>query len=385
MPRIEDVLERESRTVDLEPGDFERLLDRRERKERNRRIRAGTLGVIVALAVGIIVVRSLTSGPPVDRTAQPAPGVSGALAYALDGDVYLADPDASNAVKIAAGGAKGEGCAATITYGSPSWSPDGRYLAFQRDCWSSTSDVVLDSTVMIADPEGTVVAEMPQDVRGGFIWSPDSTRVALLEPGGRPIDVYGLDGVRRASLSSPISPPPYLAWMPEGSALFVSNYEISWVVPLDGSPAYQLPGGARIYSPDGMRVALVEHLSTVVTDAAGATLWESDRRNSPQWLSPQWSPDGDRFAMVTRSDGLVLVDVASGEETVVLESGAALPKDGAFNSLQGFSPQGDRILFSALVRGSEGGFYNSLYSIGIDGSDVRLLVDGAMQAQWRPR
>ena len=49
MPRIAEVLERESMRVDLEQGDFERLLSRRERKQRNRRIRAGAVGVIVAL------------------------------------------------------------------------------------------------------------------------------------------------------------------------------------------------------------------------------------------------------------------------------------------------------------------------------------------------
>ena len=61
MPRIEDVLERESRTVDLEQGDFERLLGRRERKQRNRRIRAGAVGVTVAAATGIFLAKSLTS------------------------------------------------------------------------------------------------------------------------------------------------------------------------------------------------------------------------------------------------------------------------------------------------------------------------------------
>jgi hypothetical protein len=77
MPRIADLLERESRTVDLAHGDFERLLDRRERKVRNRRIRAGAVGVIVALATGIVLVRSLTSDgvpadPPVDPNPPPA-------------------------------------------------------------------------------------------------------------------------------------------------------------------------------------------------------------------------------------------------------------------------------------------------------------------------
>ena len=109
MPRIADVLERESRTVDLEQGDFERLLRRRERKQRNRRIRAGAVGVIVAVATGIILVRSLTSaGVPADRpepSPSPAPATapSGALTYSLGGEIYVADPDGSNAVKIADG------------------------------------------------------------------------------------------------------------------------------------------------------------------------------------------------------------------------------------------------------------------------------------------
>ncbi len=60
MPDVADVLERESRTVDLEPGDFERLLGRRQRKERNRRVRAGVVAIVVALAAGFFLVRSLT-------------------------------------------------------------------------------------------------------------------------------------------------------------------------------------------------------------------------------------------------------------------------------------------------------------------------------------
>ena len=74
MPRIANALERESRTVDLEPGDFERLLGRRERKQRNRRIRAGSLGVIIALAMGLALVRSLTfEGIPADPVPPEPP------------------------------------------------------------------------------------------------------------------------------------------------------------------------------------------------------------------------------------------------------------------------------------------------------------------------
>src|SRR4051812_27687721 len=101
MSRVADVLERESQTVDLERGDFERLLVRRERKERNRRIRSGVVAVVVALAAGIILSRSfLPDKVPADRLIpKPPPAAEGTLAYALDDHIYIADPNGSHAVK----------------------------------------------------------------------------------------------------------------------------------------------------------------------------------------------------------------------------------------------------------------------------------------------
>ena len=139
MPRIADVLERESRTVDLEHGDFERLLGRRERKQRNRRIGAGALGVIVALVMGIILVRSLTSdrdpGGSARRASAGAGGVghprlhpsrrrlrrrSGRLERGQDRERHLRETTARlhRRVPLWAEGAM--------------WSPDGRYLAYRR-------------------------------------------------------------------------------------------------------------------------------------------------------------------------------------------------------------------------------------------------------------
>ena len=181
MPRIADALERESRSVDLEQGDFERLLDRRERKQRNRRIRAGAVAVIVALAAGIVLVRSLTSDPVPANPPEPrpAPAASGSLAYILDGDVYVADPDGSNAVKIA-DGRRRDNCAVhrrVLVLGGgidvvagravPRLSP--RRTVPTRERWED---------VVISDAEGNVLATFPAD--GWDIgWSPDSTRVAV--------------------------------------------------------------------------------------------------------------------------------------------------------------------------------------------------------------
>ena len=61
---------------------------------------------VLVVGMGIAGVRALQSAPiPADPPVEPrpAPAASGALAYVLDGDIYVADPDGTNAVKISDG------------------------------------------------------------------------------------------------------------------------------------------------------------------------------------------------------------------------------------------------------------------------------------------
>ena len=70
MPRISELLERESTMVDLEPGDFERLLRRRDRKRLNRRLSAGALAIILALVSFVALTRAFR---PAERPASEPP------------------------------------------------------------------------------------------------------------------------------------------------------------------------------------------------------------------------------------------------------------------------------------------------------------------------
>jgi hypothetical protein len=68
------VLERESRRFIQADGAFERLLRRRDRKERNRRFRAGTLAVVVFVVAAAFFLREYRSQPtPADRPVRPSP------------------------------------------------------------------------------------------------------------------------------------------------------------------------------------------------------------------------------------------------------------------------------------------------------------------------
>jgi Tol biopolymer transport system component len=390
MPRIADVLERESRTVDLEQGDFERLLGRRERKQRSRRIRAGAVGVIVALAMGIALVRSLTSdGVPADPPVEPrpAPVPAGTLAYTLDGDVYVADPDGSNAVKIADGRPASD-CHGIGEYWAegPMWSPDGRYLAYRHaDCEGGAQDEWWD--VVISDAEGNVFASFPSE--GWQIsWSPDSTRVAVWVRWASPstIGVYGLDGDRQTQLTVPLGMHPGgehdPMWLPDGEALMFPWSDV--VVPIDGSTPYHLEladlptGGLVTYSPDGSLVAYDAGSSLVVAAADGS----EPRKVFGNWAGLlTWSPTGNRIAFTTTgpdpspySTELRILDVATGTVTLLVESGAS-----DYLSIIDFSPEADQILFS---RSDDRSGRSSLWTVNADGSDLQRLVAGTAWGDW---
>ena len=165
MTEYRSVLERAGSNAPQPDLQVERVLRRRDRRQRNQRISAGALGVIVALALGTIFVRSLTSEPiPADPPVvpRPPPAASGTLTYVLDGDIFVADPDGSNAVRIANGlpdnecerGSVGEDYWAEGTM----WSPDGRYVAYRH---TECSDPEFRGGVEISDAEGNVITTFP--------------------------------------------------------------------------------------------------------------------------------------------------------------------------------------------------------------------------------
>jgi Tol biopolymer transport system component len=325
----------------------------------------------------------------VDARPTPAPAASGAIAYDLDGDIYVADWDGANAVKIANGRPE-EDCGedgGEYWAEGPMWSPDGRYLAYRHDTDCSSSAPPWD--VVMSDAEGNVITTFPAQ-GWGIAWSPDSTRVAvwdhLYDPPAT-IGVYGLDGARQTQVTMPSgwtsgdNGDEDPAWMPDGTSLRVHDMEL----PLDGGTPRQLPLPPHVgnwgisYSPDASRVAYVDRdMSLVVAAADGSDAREVAGRTV---FEPVWSPTGDRVAFIYSekdfvypSNELRVLDVATGEVT------ALVGMDGSWDigNIQ-FSPQGDRILISRYGRGAD---EYGLWSVGVDGSGTRLVVAGTSQGEW---
>lgn len=358
-------------------------------------VRASAALIIVLLVLGLLAAGVIVG----TRLLQPAP-VTGRLplAYGVDGDVFLAEADGSNAVRIANGDpgvvacAVGEGQAKYLANGT-TWSPDGRYLAYWD--WRGPRCAVSGSpwgTVIVNDAEGNNVARFFG--QGWAIsWSPDSARLAILDKWlhgqveDLTIGIYGSDGTRQMTLTVPSAFVPAsgdysAAWSRDGSSIMLPGVR----VPLDGGDATlsEESGfftGCCAYSPDGSLRGVVD-AGTLVLEESDTP---EDQKVGPLELNKlAWAPDGTLVAFERPTDvvegnatELLVRDVATGSDVSIVR----VAPSGRLDIIE-FSGDGDRILF--LRSDSEGGA-RSLWSIGVDGSDARLLVDGIEWADLQPQ
>jgi Tol biopolymer transport system component len=189
------------------------------------------------------------------------------VAFDLDGDIFVMNEDGSGVRNITG--------TERVYESSPTWSPDGRRLAYVACTECTTSDLY----VMNAD--GGKVTRLTRDdaLDGAPAWSPDGTRIA-----------YQADATGTYSED-------------EG---YIPGDEDLWVVQADGAGNQLLVGGsgrelAPSWSPDGSevsywRISSAGDESVIHVVEANGT---ADRRltDSDLWATrPAWSPYGTKIA-----------------------------------------------------------------------------------------
>jgi Tol biopolymer transport system component len=226
---------------------------------------------------------------------------------------------------------------------SPSWSPDGKYIAFASNLdsrrYGRTGDLDIYRKNVNSDEQTRLTNEMAED--GVPAWSPDGTRIAFnsSRDGNYEIYVMNADGSEQRNLTNNADKNDrYPAWSPDNTWIAFTSYEDNnrngeiYKMKADGTEQNRLTFHTAsdefpAWSPDGTRIAFTSDRDgnwDIYTMNADGTELRRLTKDSADDLYPSWSPDGTYIVFSSNRDGgnwkIYLMKADGSEQTYLLES-----------------------------------------------------------------
>ncbi len=245
-------------------------------------------------------------------------------------------------VVLLAGTACGGATSSPIRDGAPSWSPDGRQVAFYSEVNGRPADLY------VINVDGTGLRQLTDTpVAEGYpAWSPDGTQIAFeSHTADGNFDVYAM----RAEGSDPRR----LTTHPKR----------------DVGPAWSADGKTIAFMSD--RDGKEFNVYAMAADGSSVERWTE---GATDWF-PQFAPGGGRVAFHRGNDVQVL-DLATRQIRALTQA----PDNGMYPT---WSPDAARLAFMSWRGGP-----TAVYTMNADGTDqrqlVRMSVGSAIDPRWSP-
>lgn len=172
-------------------------------------------------------------------------GGSGQMAFASTrsgvSQIYLTSLDGENALQIT--NLESGAC-------QPTWSPDGKRIAFISPC-KSQEDIYFNTSIFIINADGTGLTAFDASPGGNFdpAWSPDGTKLAFTSLRTGQMEIFTVDvndpsTITQVTKGAPLIESRMPAWSPDGTKFVyvvkrVGVYQI-WMMNADGTESKQI-------------------------------------------------------------------------------------------------------------------------------------------------
>jgi Tol biopolymer transport system component len=335
--------------------------------ERQRRVLAASLTVIMVLTLGLMMLSPASAGA--------FPGKNGKIVFdapdaSLGGNlqIFVMNPDGTGLQELTHN-AKTSICCAR-------WSPDGTKIAYTN----GTNNV---SQIWAMNADGSGPYEVTPGTWDFFpSWSPDGTKIAYSDAHDN-LAVMNADGSGTPTeLTTGGQHDGYPSWSPDGTKIAFSRSSHLYVLTVATLSVSQLlttSGEEPCWSPDGSKIVYTDAGGIYVVNANGGT---PTLINKGPYFWPDWSPDGTKIAVAITPDSIWIMNADGSGTPTALTPNMLDANDPDFQRLpiptivSGFTITPNPSSLS-LAPGGQGTSTITIQSQGLFSSPVTLTASGS--------